>query len=49
MIGPGIVPIPGVHEPLEMIRYGEGKPSLGDILPDHVLVEMGNKGLRRRD
>ena len=47
--GIGSVSIPGIDETLEMVRHAEGEPPLGDVLPDHELVEVGDQGLGRRD
>ena len=42
-------PIPAIDETLEMIRDTQGEASLGDVLPDDVLVEVGKQGLGGRD
>ena len=36
----GRVVIPGIDEPLEVVGDAEGELSLGDVLPDHELVEV---------
>ena len=41
----GSVTIPGIDEPLEVVADAEGEASLGDVLPDHELVQVGDQGL----
>ena len=45
----GSVTIPGIDETLEVVGDAEGEPSLGDVLPNHELVEVGDQGLGSRD
>ena len=45
----GSVPVPGIDDPLEMVADAEGEPPLGDVLPDHELVQVGDQGLGGRD
>ena len=49
MIGSGAATIPGIDEPLEVVADAEGEPPLGDVLPDDVLVQVGDQGLGGRD
>jgi len=37
--------VPGIDEALEVVRYAKGKPPFCDVLPDYMLVEVGNQGL----
>ena len=48
-MGSGASPFPGIDEPLEMVGHAEGEPPLGDVLPDHELVQVGDQGLGGRD
>ena len=41
----GSVPIPGIDETLEVVGDAKGEAPLGDVLPDHVLVQVGDQGL----
>ena len=41
----GSIPIPGIDDPLEVVADAEGEAFLGDVLPNHVLVQVGNQGL----
>ena len=43
--GIGSVTIPGIDDPLEVVGHAEGEASLGDGLPDHELVQVGDQGL----
>ena len=49
MMGSGASSIPGIDETLEMVADAEGEPPLGDVLPNHILVKVGDQGLGRRD
>ena len=49
MIGSGASSIPGIDESLEVVADAEGEPPLGDGLPDHELVQVGNQGLGSGD
>ena len=42
-------PFPAIHETLEVVADAQGEPSLGDGLPDHELVQVGNQGLGSGD
>ena len=44
-MGSGASTIPGIDETLEVVGDAEGEPPLGDVLPNHVLVEVGDQGL----
>ena len=41
----GSVTIPAIDETLEMVAHAQGEPSLGNVLPNHELVEVGDQGL----
>ncbi len=47
--GIGSIPIPGIDDPLEVVRDAEGEPPLGDGLTDHELVQVGDQGLGSGD
>ena len=49
MIGSGASSIPGIDETLVVIGDAQGEPPLGDVLPDNILVEVGDQGLGGRD
>ncbi len=36
--------IPGIYETLAVIRHAQGEPPLGDVLPNHELVQVGDDG-----
>jgi hypothetical protein len=42
-------PFPAIHETLEVVADAQGEPPLGNVLPNHVLVEMGDQGLGSGD
>src|SRR5271157_1125510 len=45
----GGVTIPAIDETLEVVTDAQGEASLGDSLPDHELVQVGDQGLRGRN
>ena len=44
-----IAPFPAIDEALEVVGDAQGEPPLGDVLPDHELVKVGDQGLRGRN
>ena len=38
-------PFPAIHETLEVVGDAQGEASLGDVLPYHELVQVGDQGL----
>ena len=40
---------PGIDDPLEVVSDAQGEASLGDSLPDHELVQVGDQGLGSGD
>ena len=47
--GIGSATIPGIDDPLVVVADAKCEPPLGDVLPDNMLVEVGDQGLGRRD
>jgi hypothetical protein len=47
--GVGGVFVPGIDESLEMVGDAKGEASLGDLLTDDELIEVGDYGLGRWD
>ena len=41
--------VPGIDETFEVVGDAQGEPPLGDVLPDHALIEVGDYGLGRWD
>ncbi len=41
--------VPRIDEALVVVGYTQGEPSLGDVLPNDMLVQVGDQGFGRWD